>query len=127
LFEEISASNLIKVDIDGTIVDDPTGLDINPADYVIHSVHAARPDLQAVLHTYTHDGIAVSAQCDGLLQISQHAIGFSGRVAYHGYEGEALDLDERERLVADLGGKSVLILRKLGLLTAGISVEHAFQ
>ncbi|AUG02384.1 class II aldolase [Pseudomonas sp. 09C 129] len=128
LFDEISASNLVKVDIDGTIVDDPTGLGINYAGYVIHSaIHGARPDLHAVLHTHTRDGIAVSAQRDGLLPISQHAIGFSGRVAYHGYEGIALDLDERERLVADLGDKSVLILRNHGLLTAGISVEHAFQ
>ncbi|MDE1169380.1 MAG: class II aldolase/adducin family protein [Pseudomonas sp.] len=128
LFDEISASNLVKVDIDGTIVDDPTGLGINYAGYVIHSaIHGARPDLQAVLHTHTRDGIAVSAQKDGLLPISQHAIGFSGRVAYHGYEGVALDLDERVRLVADLGDKSVMILRNHGLLTGGISVEHAFQ
>lgn len=128
LFDEISASNLVKVDIDGTVVDDPTGLGINHAGYVIHSaIHAARPDLQAILHTHTRDGIAVSAQRGGLLPISQHAIGFSGRLAYHGYEGVALDLDERERLVADLGDKSVLILRNHGLLTAGISVEHAFQ
>ena len=80
-----------------------------------------------MLHTHTRDGIAVSAQKDGLLPISQHSIAFSGRVAYHGYEGIALDLDERERLVADLGDKSVMILRNHGLLTAGISVEHAFQ
>lgn len=128
LFDEISASNLVKVDLDGTIVDDPTGLGINYAGYVIHSaIHGARHDLQAVLHTHTRDGIAVSAQKDGLLPISQHSIGFSGRVAYHGYEGVALGLDERERLVADLGDKSVMILRNHGLLTAGVSVEHAFQ
>lgn len=128
LFDEISASNLVKVDLDGTIVDDPTGLGINYAGYVIHSaIHGARHDLHAVLHTHTRDGIAVSAQKDGLLPISQHSIGFSGRVAYHGYEGVALDLDERERLVADLGDKSVMILRNHGLLTAGVSVEHAFQ
>ena len=128
LFDEITASNLVKVDIDGTVVDDPTGLGINYAGYVIHSaIHAARHDLQAVLHTHTRDGIAVSAQKDGLLPISQHAIAFSGRVAYHGYEGIALDLDERERLVADLGDKSVMILRNHGLLTGGVSVEHAFQ
>ncbi|KPC45769.1 MULTISPECIES: class II aldolase/adducin family protein [Pseudomonas syringae group] len=128
LFDEITASNLVKVDIDGTIVDDPTGLGINYAGYVIHSaIHAARHDLQAVLHTHTRDGIAVSAQKDGLLPISQHSIAFSGRVAYHGYEGIALDLSERERLVADLGDKSVMILRNHGLLTGGVSVEHAFQ
>jgi ribulose-5-phosphate 4-epimerase/fuculose-1-phosphate aldolase len=128
LFDEINASNLVKVDLDGTIVDDPTGLGINYAGYVIHSaIHGARPDLQAVLHTHTCDGIAVSAQKDGLLPISQHSIAFSGRVAYHGYEGIALDLDERVRLVADLGDKSVMILRNHGLLTGGVSVEHAFQ
>ncbi len=128
LFDEINASNLVKVDLDGTIVDDPTGLGINYAGYVIHSaIHGARPDLQAVLHTHTRDGIAVSAQKDGLLPISQHSIAFSGRVAYHGYEGIALDLDERVRLVADLGDKSVMILRNHGLLTGGVSVEHAFQ
>ncbi|WP_122438641.1 class II aldolase/adducin family protein [Pseudomonas viridiflava] len=128
LFDEITASNLVKVDIDGTVVDDPSGLGINYAGYVIHSaIHAARHDLQAVLHTHTRDGIAVSAQKDGLLPVSQHAIAFSGRVAYHGYEGIALDLDERERLVADLGDKSVMILRNHGLLTGGVSVEHAFQ
>jgi len=128
LFDEISASNLVKVDLDGTIVDDPTGLGINYAGYVIHSaIHGARHDLQAVLHTHTRDGIAVSAQKQGLLPISQHSIAFSGRVAYHGYEGVALDLDERERLVADLGDKSVMILRNHGLLTGGVSVEHAFQ
>lgn len=120
-FDEITASNLVKVD-------DPTGLGINYAGYVIHSaIHAARHDLKAVLHTHTRDGIAVSAQKGGLLPISQHSIGFSGRVAYHGYEGVALDLDERERLVADLGDKSVMILRNHGLLAAGVSVEHAFQ
>jgi ribulose-5-phosphate 4-epimerase/fuculose-1-phosphate aldolase len=80
-----------------------------------------------VLHTHTRDGIAVSAQKNGLLLISQHSLAFSGRVAYHGYEGIAQDLGERERLVADLGDKSVMILRNHGLLTAGVSVEHAFQ
>lgn len=128
LFDEIQASNLVKVALDGSILDDPTGLGINPAGYTIHSaIHAARPDLHAVLHTHTRDGIAVSAQQRGLLPISQHAIAFSGRVAYHGYEGIALDLDERERLVEDLGDKSVMILRNHGLLTGGVSIEHAFQ
>ncbi|WP_109513061.1 class II aldolase/adducin family protein [Pseudomonas ovata] len=128
LFDEITASNLVKVDLDGTIVDDPTGLGINYAGYVIHSaIHGARPDLVAVLHTHTRDGIAVSAQKRGLLPISQHALGFSGRIAYHDYEGVALELDERERLVADLGSKSVMILRNHGLLTGGVSVAHAFQ
>jgi ribulose-5-phosphate 4-epimerase/fuculose-1-phosphate aldolase len=128
LFDEITASNLVKVDIDGTLIDDPLGLGINQAGYVIHSaIHRARPDLKAVLHTHTRDGVAVSAQRGGLLPLSQHALLFYSRVAYHGYEGVALDLDEQERLVANLGTSNILILRNHGLLTGGISIEHAFR
>lgn len=128
LFDEVSASNLVKVDVDGTIIDDPLGLGINQAGYVIHSaIHRARPDLKAVLHTHTRDGAAVSAQRDGLLPISQHALAYYSRVAYHDYEGVALDLDEQARLVANLGDSNILILRNHGLLTGGISVEHAFR
>lgn len=128
LFDEISASNLIKVDIDGTLIDDPLSLGINQAGYVIHSaIHRARPDAKAILHTHTVAGAAVSAQKDGLLPLSQHALGYYSRIAYHTYEGVALDLDEQERLVADLGDKNVLILRNHGLLTAGGNVEQAFQ
>lgn len=128
LFDEITASNLVKVDIDGTIIDDPLGLGINQAGYVIHSaIHRARPDLRAVLHTHTRDGAAVSAQKGGLLPLSQHALTYYGRVAYHTYEGVVLDLDEQERLIANLGQSNVLILRNHGLLTGGTSVEHAFR
>ncbi|TBU84777.1 class II aldolase/adducin family protein [Phytopseudomonas dryadis] len=128
LFDEISASNLVKVDVDGTIVDDPLALGINQAGYVIHSaIHRARPDLKAVLHTHTRDGAAVSAQRGGLLPLSQHALAYYSRVKYHDYEGVALDLDEQERLVADLGDSNIFILRNHGLLTGGISVEHAFR
>ena len=128
LFDEITASNLVKVDVDGTIIDEPLNLGINPAGYVIHSaIHRARPDLKAVLHTHTRDGAAVSAQRGGLLPLSQHALGFYSRVKYHDYEGVALDLDEQERLVADLGDSNIFILRNHGLLTGGISVEHAFR
>lgn len=128
LFDEITASNLVKVDVDGTIIDDPLGLGINQAGYVIHSaIHRARPDLHAVLHTHTRDGAAVSAQREGLLPISQHALGFYSRVVYHSYEGVALDLEEQSRLVANLGDSNILILRNHGLLTGGISVEHAFR
>ncbi|QLF94705.1 class II aldolase/adducin family protein [Pseudomonas sp. ABC1] len=128
LFDEISASNLVKVDIDGTIIDDPLGLGINQAGYVIHSaIHRARPDLKAVLHTHTRDGAAVSAQRDGLLPLSQHALAYYGRVSYHDYEGVALDLDEQVRLIADLGDSNIFILRNHGLLTGGVSVEHAFR
>ncbi|MBV6288279.1 class II aldolase/adducin family protein [Pseudomonas aegrilactucae] len=128
LFDEITASNLVKVDVDGTLIDDPLGLGINQAGYVIHSaIHRARPDLQAVLHTHTRDGAAVSAQKNGLLALSQHALAYYSRVAYHTYEGVALDLDEQERLVANLGQGNILILRNHGLLTGGASVEHAFR
>lgn len=128
MFDEITASNLVKVDVDGTVIDDPLGLGINQAGYVIHSaIHRARPDLQAVLHTHTRDGAAVSAQREGLLPISQHALAYYSRVVYHTYEGVALDLDEQQRLVANLGQSNILILRNHGLLTAGISVEHAFR
>nr|WP_314491078.1 class II aldolase/adducin family protein [uncultured Pseudomonas sp.] len=128
MFDEITASNLVKVDVDGTVIDDPLGLGINQAGYVIHSaIHRARPDLQAVLHTHTRDGAAVSAQREGLLPISQHALAYYSRVVYHAYEGVALDLDEQQRLVANLGQSNILILRNHGLLSAGISVEHAFR
>ena len=128
-FDEVSASNLVKVDIDGSIVDDPLGLGINQAGYVIHSaIHRVRPDLRAVLHTHTRDGVAVSAQRNGLLPLSQHALAYYSRLTYHTYEGVALDLDEQERLIADLGSTAnIMILRNHGLLTGGVNVEHAFR
>ncbi|EHP40204.1 aldolase II superfamily protein [Cupriavidus basilensis OR16] len=127
-FEEITASNLVKVDIDGEILRDDTGLGINPAGYVIHSaIHAARHDVGCVLHTHTAAGIGVSAQRDGLLMISQHAMRFFERVAYHDYEGIAIDLDERSRLVADLGERDIFILRNHGLLTCAPTIAQAFQ
>jgi ribulose-5-phosphate 4-epimerase/fuculose-1-phosphate aldolase len=128
LFDEITASSLVKVDLDGNIIEDETGMGINEAGYVIHSaVHGARHDAMCVMHTHTRDGIAVSAQKNGLLPISQHSMRYYNRVAYHDYEGVALDMDERERLVADLGDRSVMILRNHGLLTLGASVREAFD
>jgi len=128
LFSEITASNLVKIDLDGNIISDPTGLGINRAGFVIHSaIHRARPDLKAVLHTHTKDGAAVSAQKDGLLPLSQHALGYYSRITYHEYEGIALDLDEQQRVVKDLGDSNVMILRNHGLLTGGVSIEHAFR
>jgi ribulose-5-phosphate 4-epimerase/fuculose-1-phosphate aldolase len=127
LYEEVTASNLVKIDLDGNIVDDSPH-PINPAGFVIHSaVHAARHDVACVIHTHTQAGVAVSAQKDGLLMISQHAMRFHNRVAYHDYQGAALDPDERESLVADLGDKKVMILRNHGLLTAGETVREAFD
>jgi len=127
LYEEVTASNLVKVDIDGKLLDDDI-LEANPAGFVIHSaIHRARPDLHCVFHTHTRAGVAVSAQKNGLLPISQHAMRFFNRVGYHGYEGIALDMDEQERLVQDLNGHKVLILRNHGMITAGATVREAFE
>lgn len=127
-FEEVKASNLVTVDIDGAVLDDPLGLGINPAGFTIHSaIHSARPDVVCVLHTHTVAGVAVSCQQDGLLPLNQWAMQFTDRIAYHTYEGIALDLDERRRLIADLGDKFVFILRNHGLLTCGRSVAEAFK
>ncbi len=127
-FDEITASNLVKVNIDGEILLDRTGLGINPAGFVIHSaIHRARHDAACVMHTHTAAGIAVSAQQTGLLMISQHAMRFHRRLAYHDYEGVALDMDEQQRLVADLGPHNAMILRNHGLLACGASVPDAFD
>lgn len=127
LYEEVTASNLVKVDLDGRIVEE--GADpINPAGFVIHScVHRARPDLTCVIHTHTTAGVGVSAQADGLLPISQTALLYKDLIGYHDYEGLALNLAEQERLVADLGHrKQLLILRNHGLLACGRSIPEAF-
>ncbi|HEX2824893.1 MAG TPA: class II aldolase/adducin family protein [Burkholderiales bacterium] len=128
LWDEIGASTLVKVTLDGDIVDDPTGNGINRAGYVIHSaVHRARADVECVMHTHTQAGIAVSAQQAGLLPLSQHAMRFTGRLGYHDYEGLALELDEQARLVRDLGEHKAMILRNHGLLTCGASIAEAFD
>ncbi|GLQ05603.1 class II aldolase/adducin family protein [Sneathiella chinensis] len=126
-FDEICASSLVKVDIDGNVLDE-TNFEINPAGYTIHSaVHGARHDVACVLHTHTSSGMAVSAQKQGLLPLTQHSLMFYNRLAYHGYEGIALNLDERERLVRDLGDNIAMILRNHGLLTVGGSISEAFR
>jgi len=128
LFDEITASSLVKLDIDGAILQDTTGLGVNEAGYVIHSaIHRARHDVTCVMHTHTRAGVAVSAQKNGLLPISQHSMRFYNQVAYHDYEGVALYLEEQQRLVGDLGDKKVMILRNHGLLTAGAEVREAFE
>jgi len=126
MFEEITASSLVKVDLDGEkILESP--YDINPAGFVIHSaVHEARSDAGCVLHTHTRAGVAVSAQAEGLLPVSQTSLFPYATLAYHGYEGVALNDDEKPRLVADLGSNSAMILRNHGLLTAGATVADAF-
>src|SRR5262245_4647511 len=130
-FHEMRASDLVKIDVDGKIIeDDPrrAGRRINEAGFVIHSaVHMARPDVMCVIHTHTNAGTAVSAQKHGLLPISQHALVFYGKLGYHDYEGIALELGERERLVRDLGPHKAMILRNHGLLTCGKSFGEAFN
>lgn len=126
LFNEVTASNLVEVTMEGEVVA-PAGAVINPAGFLIHSaIHAARPDVGCVMHTHTAAGVAVSAQEEGLLPISQHALVFHNRLAYHDYEGVALLEGERARLQADLGSKNAMILRNHGLLTVGRTVGEAF-
>lgn len=126
MFSEITASSLVKVGLDGQKVDD-SPYDINPAGFTIHSaVHAARDDANCVLHVHSVNGVAVSAQEDGVLPLSQHSIFVLSSLAYHDYEGVALEADEKPRLVRDLGDKRFLMLRNHGLLTVGGSVAEAF-
>ena len=129
MFEEITASNLIRVDHHGKVLDDPLGLGYNEAGFVIHGcVHEARPEAVCVLHTHTRAGVGVSAMKCGLLPISQHAMRVYGEITYHDFEGPALDMGERERLARDLGPASrAMILRNHGLLTVGDSVREAFE
>lgn len=126
LFEEVTASCLVKIGLDGEkVMDSP--YPVNPAGFTIHSaIHQARSDAQAVLHLHTVAGIAVASQKAGLLPLTQDALTQWGDLAYHDYEGIALDADERERLVADLGGKNLLMLRNHGLLAVGETVGAAF-
>jgi ribulose-5-phosphate 4-epimerase/fuculose-1-phosphate aldolase len=126
MFEEITASSLIKVDLAGEKVLD-SEYQVNPAGFVIHSaVHEARHDAGCVLHTHTRAGVAVSAQAEGLLPISQTSLFPYATLAYHSYEGVALNEGEKPRLVADLGNNNAMILRNHGLLTAGATIADAF-
>ncbi|MDX2275499.1 MAG: class II aldolase/adducin family protein [Hyphomonadaceae bacterium] len=126
MFEEITASSLVKVDLDGNIVA-PTSYFINPAGFTIHSaIHAAREDALCVIHLHTDAGVGVASQKGGLLPISQNALIVLPSMAYHGYEGIALNLDERERLVADLGDKQMMLLRNHGTLAVGRNAADAF-
>ncbi|MFT7599496.1 MAG: ribulose-5-phosphate 4-epimerase/fuculose-1-phosphate aldolase [Acidimicrobiales bacterium] len=134
LFKDMLASDLIKVDEAGNIVDpDPSpdpdrAVMVHKAGFIIHSaVHMARPDLQCVIHSHSVAGMAVSAQEQGLLPLTQHAMMFYERVGYHDYESFANNEGERERLAHDLGEHDVLILRNHGLLVGGRSVQQAFH
>jgi len=126
LFEEITASSLVVVNLEGQVIGE-SSWPVNPAGFVIHSaVHAARPEVQCVLHTHTVDGVAVSAQAGGLLPISQQSLFVLASLGYHAYEGVALNADEKPRLVRDLGANNFLMLRNHGLLTVGASIADAF-
>ncbi|MBH0086517.1 class II aldolase/adducin family protein [Psychrobacter sp. SCQQ22] len=126
LFEEITASSLVKVNKSGEKVA-PSEFDVNPAGFIIHSaVHEARDDAHCVIHLHTNDGVAVSAQEKGLLPISQQSLFPLSNLAYHDYEGVALNPEEKVRLVADLGDAHFMILRNHGLLTCADTVANAF-
>ncbi len=126
MFEEITASSLVKVDLQGNkVMDSP--YPVNPAGFTIHSaVHEARHDIACVLHTHTRAGIAISTQKNGLRPLSQVSLFPLASLGYHDYEGVALNAEEKPRLVADLGDKMALILRNHGLLTGGPTIADAF-
>ena len=126
MFEEVTASSLVKVDVHGNPVE-PTPFITNPAGFTIHSaVHMAREDAHAVMHLHTPAGQAVSAHQEGLLPLTQTAMLVRGELAFHDYEGVAVDLDERERIVADLGDKGAMLLRNHGTLAVGRNVGECF-
>ena len=129
MYEEITASSLLTIDIDGNEILNPHGSQygVNAAGYVIHSaVHAAREDVQCVIHTHSRAGTAVSALACGLLPLTQTAMRFLP-IAYHGYESVAIDLAERDKLAKDLGDREVMLLRNHGVLVASASIAQAFN
>jgi ribulose-5-phosphate 4-epimerase/fuculose-1-phosphate aldolase len=125
-FDEVTASSLVKIDLEGRkVMDSP--YEINPAGFTIHSaIHAAREDAQCVMHTHSLNGVAISATKDGMLPVSQQSIFVLSSLAYHNYEGVALLEGEKPRLVRDLGDKSFFMLRNHGILTVGASIPDAF-
>lgn len=126
LFSEVTASNLVKIDCDGNVVLD-NGYRVNTAGFTIHSaVHMSRPDAQAVMHLHTDAGVAVASMECGFMPLTQHAMFVYHDTAYHEWEGVAINLDERERLVADLGAKHLMILKNHGTLALGGSVASCF-
>src|SRR5258705_614867 len=129
LYREITASSLVKIDVEGEIIWKPdTDYGINKSGYVIHgAIHKARPEVQCVLQTHTRAGMAVAAMKCGLLPISQTSIRFENHIGYHDYEGPAVELAGRERLVKNLGAHDAMILRNHGLLTCGATIQQAFN
>ena len=129
LYREITASSLVKIDLDGNILSKPdTDYGINKFGYVIHgAIHQAREDVRCVIHTHTRAGMAVASMKCGLLPMTQTSMRFVGHLGYHDFEGPATDLDERVRLVRDLGYHEAMILRNHGLLTCGAAVQQVFN
>ena len=124
----MTASSLVVVDTDGKVIRDLTGLGINPGGFTIHSaVHIARPDVACVMHTHTAATVAVSVMKRGLLPLTQQAMRFTDRIAYHDYEGVYFTDDERRRLQASLGERMVMILRNHGTLVCGRTISEAFD
>ncbi len=127
LFSEVTASSLVKIDLNGNVIS-PAGANVNPAGFVVHSaIHMHRHDAGCVLHTHTRAGMAVATMKEGLLPLNQKSMMFYNRVGYHDYEGLAFSTDERERLYRDLGTHKALILRHHGLLTVGEDCAEAFS
>jgi ribulose-5-phosphate 4-epimerase/fuculose-1-phosphate aldolase len=129
LYEEITASSLVKIDVDGaTLLQPDHGYNVNVAGFYLHApIHRARPDVQCIIHTHTRAGTAVSGLSEGLLPLSQTAMRFYGRVGYHDFEGPAISGDECDRVVHDLGSHDVLFLRNHGLLACGRTIPQAFN
>jgi ribulose-5-phosphate 4-epimerase/fuculose-1-phosphate aldolase len=127
LYEEMTASSMLRIDLEGNVLFNATDYGVNQAGFVIHSaVHAARHDVECIIHTHTLPGMAVSAMKCGILPIAQSSMRFLD-IAYHDYEGVALRLEERERLVANLGNREAMVLRNHGLLTVGASIPECFN
>lgn len=128
LYPEVTASSFYKIDIDGNVLSDPgNGFPLNPAGFVIHSaIHAARDDIHCVIHTHTRAASAVSAMADGLLPITQQASKFYGKVSYHDFDGPEVDMEERHRLVTDLGANNIMFLRNHGTLVCGATIAETF-
>lgn len=130
-YDEVTASNLVTIDLDGNVIDPGTAAsdeDLNVTGFVIHSaIHAARHDVHCVMHSHSPGGMAVSALKDGLLPMTIDAMEFYNRVAYHDFEGMSTDTDERERMAANLGDNNAMIMRNHGLLTCGATVGAAFM
>lgn len=126
-WEEVTASNLVKIDVDGNKVA-PSPFNVNPAGFTIHSaVHRSSHDAAWIMHTHSRAGVAVSTMEEGLLPLNQIALQFYNRISYHNYEGIALNLEERDRIVASLGTNQALVLRNHGLLTTGRTAAQMFN